>query len=60
MNRLCVLYVLCFGSLVCASAGFARGSLSAGPHGLRLVRWTDAEHLVLNPFNINPCRPAAP
>ena len=23
MNRLCVLYVLCFGWLVCAAAGFA-------------------------------------
>ena len=60
MNPLRVLLALCFGSLACASAGFARGSLSTGPHGLRPVRWTDADHLVLNPVNINHCRPAAP
>ena len=60
MNRLRVLYALCFGSLVCAAAGFARGSLSTGPHGLRPVRWTDADHLVLNPVNINHCLPAVP
>ncbi len=32
MNPLRVLCVLCFGLLVCASAGFARGSLSTWPH----------------------------
>ena len=32
MNRLCILYVLCFGLLVCASGVFARGSLSTWPH----------------------------
>ena len=32
MNPFRVLLALCFGLLVCASAGFARGSLSTWPH----------------------------